>query len=110
MPTVGDYMERAKVLRSQLDSCIEELFQITQAVVEALDEVEDGSGLIVCDYMVIVAYQGADEFGNRHGDVSLILKDKSMPKYIARGIVDSAREKIEQNGRQCTCREEDDDD
>lgn len=63
------------------------------------------------EFMTICAWQTFNDQGQRGGDVKILLRDGSMPMYVARGMIASAKEHIDRNNIiVCGCIEEDDSD
>lgn len=59
------------------------------------------------EFMTVCAWQTFNERGQRGGDVRLLLRDGSMPTYVARGLLDSAMKYIDnKNLTLCNCEEE----
>ena len=107
-------LRRNKTVHAEMNHSIEELFQIQEEIRRRNAFEEDSCPLVVVEHLTIVGYQWSDEQGGRHGDVSLLYKDASIPTYIARGLIASGRSRIEQSALRQTVfglpeHEEDDD-
>lgn len=62
------------------------------------------------EVMTICGWQTFNEAGQRGGDVRILLRDGSMPTYVARGLLESAKKYLENRMLTCNCDHEEDDD
>ena len=113
--TLQQLLDRAKIVHANMNEAVDELFQIQEAIRRMNDFDETSAPLIVVEHLTIVGYQWTDGQGGRHGDIATLYKDASIPTYIARGLLQSARERLERDVMRqtifadCRCDEEADD-
>lgn len=60
------------------------------------------------EFLTICAWQTFNNLGQRGGDVRVLLRDGSLPLYVARGMISSAMEQVNRVSA-CCCVEEDED-
>lgn len=89
-------LKRAAQLRKTLDETVHALFQMNHRL-DVADGNDQDIDFHMTEYMVVVGFQCFNDAGTRGGDVKLLCSDKSVPMYIARGLISSAAEKIERD-------------
>ena len=101
---------RLEELRPKMDDAISEIFQL-QCAAARLEGDCLPDDVMLAEYIVVCGWQSFNDRGQRQGDVRLILREGSMPLYVARGLTQSAIQYIENNIRSgCQHDAEDDDD
>ena len=106
--TYEQVYDKLREVRSMLDEMVSDYFQLHCAAArfegECLpDQVHLTEVLTVC------AWQSFNDQGQRCGDVRLILRDGSMPLYVARGMLESAKQYVNKIAT-CDCNRDEDDD
>lgn len=105
--TYDQIYDKIREVRSLLDDLVSDYFQLHCAAARF-----DGECLPdqvhLTEFMTVCAWQSFNDRGQRGGDVRLMLRDGSMPLYVARGMLSSAMEQVN-NITTCTCRDEDED-
>lgn len=94
--------------RASIDTLMSEYFLLHCAAArfegECLPET-----IHLTEFLTVCAWQTFNERGQRGGDVRILLRDGSMPTYIARGMLDSATKYIDNKMLMCSCEEDDSD-
>lgn len=102
--TYEQLYEKIREVRSVLDDVMSDYFQLHCAAAR-LDGECLPENVHLTEVMTVCAWQSFNERGQRAGDVRLLLRDGSMPLYVARGMLSSAMEQVN-NTPSCTCRDE----
>lgn len=103
-----EIVARSEELRPKLDAIVGEIFQL-QCAAARLEGQCIPELMHLTEFIVVCAWQAFNDKGQRQGDVRLMLRDGSMPLYIARGMISSASEFIE-NSSWSECSHEEDSD
>lgn len=106
-----DLAERMSEVRSAIDGLMEEYFSLhceaSRYEGECLPE-----QIHMTEFITVCAWQSFNDSGQRMGSVRLLLRDGSMPIYVARGILSTAMQQLDEIPSRCTCahiQEEEDD-
>lgn len=108
--TLEELVAASDILRPKIDEMITEYFQLHCAAAR-MQGAEITEQAHLTEYIVICGWQGFRDNGSRCGDVRLLLRDGTMPTYIARGLLQSANEYLERSlylqDDHCSCGEDD---
>lgn len=92
-------------VRSDIDELMTQYFQL-HCVAARLEGECIPEHVTMTEFITVCAWQSYNERGQRAGDVRLLLRDGSMPLYVARGMLSSAMEQINMICT-CNCKEDD---
>ena len=108
--TYDEISDRMDEVRSAVDDLMTEYFALHCMMSRFAGECIPDQ-VTMTEFLTICAWQSFNDSGQRGGDVRIILRDGSMPLYVARGMLSSAMEQINLVPTRCLCAvpEEDDD-
>lgn len=90
-----EVVDRMAGVRCEVDELIAEYFELhCRASRFEGERLPEQDQIHMTEYITVCAWQAFDEHGHRGGDVRMLLRDGSMPMYVARGIISSAMENI----------------
>lgn len=106
--TEEELYEKVFEVRSELDRLITQYFQLHCAAARLEGECLPDH-VVLTEFITVCAWQSHNDRGQRAGDVRLLLREGSIPLYVARGMLSSAVEQVNAMGA-CNCHGENEDD
>lgn len=105
--TYEELYQKIVEVRLVIDELMSDYFQLHCAAAR-LDGECLPAQVHLTEFMTVCAWQSFNERGQRGGDVRIMLRDGSLPLYVARGMLSSAMEQVNTISV-CNCKEEDGD-